>query len=251
MFIFKKIVSAFLLPPGIFVALLLCSSVWLFSRKNVKAALVNFFLGCFLWVLSTSPVADALLRGLEHELAIPQNPKGDVIVLLGGGTYDNVPDLSGEGSPSEEMMGRLLTAVRLYRRLNIPIIVSGGKVYEEREAEAPVVKRFLVDLGVPPGMVIVEEKSRDTMENARNTAAICTKLGYRQPLLVTSAYHMKRAVLSFRKAGSEVVPFPTTFRVISGRRYGLQDYVPVISDLKNSSLAMKEYTGLIFYILAY
>ncbi len=251
MFLFKKITGAFLFPPGVFVALLLCSSGWFFSRKNVKAALVNFFLGCLLWALSTSPVADALLRGLEYQLSIPRDPKGDVIILLCGGIYDNVPDLSGAGSPSEEMTGRLLTAARLYRKLNIPIIVSGGKAYKERGAEAPVVKRVLADLGIPPAMIIVEEKSRDTMENARNTAEICTKRGYHQPLLVTSAYHMRRAVLSFRKAGRDVVPVPADFRSLYGRRYGLQDYFPLMSDLKNSSLAMKEYAGLVFYLLAY
>ncbi|MCL4476400.1 MAG: YdcF family protein [Nitrospirae bacterium] len=251
MFLFKKIAGVFLFPPGIFVTLLLCSSAWLFSRRNAKAASVNLFLGCLLWLFSTSPVADTMLRGLEYESAIPQSPKGDVIILLGGGAYDNVPDLSGAGSPSEEMMGRLITAARLQKRLNIPIIVSGGKVFKEREAEAPIVKRFLVDLGVPAGMIITEEKSRDTMENARNTVEICTRLGYHQPLLVTSAYHMRRAVLSFRKTGWEVVPFPADFRAIPGRRYGWQDYVPVMSDLKNSSLAMKEYAGLIFYRLVY
>ncbi len=251
MFLFKKIAGIFLFPPGIFVALLLCSSVWLFFRRNAKAALVNLFLGCLLWLLSTSPVADTLLRGLEYQLVIPQNPKGNVIILLGGGAYDNVPDLSGRGSPSEETTARLVTAARLQKRLNIPIIVSGGKVFKEREAEAPIVKRFLVDVGVPAAMIITEEKSRDTMENARNTAEICTRLGYHQPLIVTSAYHMRRAALSFRKAGREVVPFPADFRAIPGRRYGWQDYFPLMGDLKNSSLAMKEYVALIFYILMY
>lgn len=251
MFLFKKIASAFLLPPGIFVSLLLCSSLWFCFRKNARAALVNIFLGCLLWLLSTSPVADTILRGLEYETAIPRDPKGDVIILLGGGVYDNVPDLSGTGSPSEEMMGRLVAAARLQRKLGIPIIVSGGRVLKERGAEAPIVKRFLVDLGVPAGMVLTEERSRDTMENAKNTAEVCAKLGYHRPLLVTSAYHMRRAVLSFRKAGSEIVPFPADFRVIPGRQYGWHDCAPTMGDLKNSSIAMKEYAGLIFYRLAY
>ncbi len=251
MFLFKKLAAAFLLPPGIFIALLLCFSGWLFLRKNVKAALVSLFLGCLLWGLSISPVADALLRGLEYDLSIPRNPKGDVIVLLGGGIYDNVPDLSGTGSPSEEMMGRLVTAARLFRKLNIPIIISGGKVYKERGVEAPVVKRFLEDLGIPSAMIITEDKSRDTMENAKNTAEICTQRGYHHALLVTSAYHMRRAVLAFRKAGREVVPLPADFRSLHGRRYGVQDYFPSMGDLKNSSLAMKEYAGLVFTMLAY
>jgi uncharacterized SAM-binding protein YcdF (DUF218 family) len=202
-----------------------------------------------MWAFSISPVADAMLRGLEYSFQIPDNPQGDVIVLLGGGVYDKVPDLSGVGAPTEDMIGRLVTAVRLQKKINIPIIVSGGAVFKGRKAEAPIVKRFLIDLGVPDKKIIIEDKSRDTIENARYTAEICKRLGYKKPILVTSAYHMKRSVMSFKKVNMDVIPFPSNFKTWKSRKYGWEDYLP--RSLGNSSAAINEYMGFLFYKIAY
>lgn len=251
MFIAKKIISPFLMPPGVFVTLLLLSSLWFFRRKSGKAAAVNFFLAFLIWLASISPVSDAMLRGLEADFSLPENPKGDVIILLGGGANDMVPDLSGIGAPSEEMMGRTITAVRLQRRLHVPVLVSGGVVFKDRKAEAPIVKRFLVDLGVPEEMVITEEKSRDTIENARYAVEICNAKKYSKPLLVTSASHMKRAVLSFRNADMEVKPFPSGFKALGKERYGWEDFLPDAGELRNVSIAMREYIGLLYYKIVY
>lgn len=250
MFELKKILTAFLLPPGIFIVLLLFSGLWFLFKKNWKAGIINCLIGIFIWLLSISPVADAMLRGLESDFKIPENPRGDVIILLGGGVYDKVPDLSGVGAPAEEMIARLVTAVRLQKMLNIPIIVSGGVVFEGRKAEAPIVRRFLTDLGVPDKKIIIEDKSRNTIENARYTAEICKRLGYKKPILVTSAYHMRRSIVSFEKIGMKAVPFPANFRTWD-RKYGWESYLPSSFRLRNSYTAMREYMGLLFYKIAY
>ena len=164
MFILKKAVSPFLLPPGIFILLLLLTGIWFLVKKRWTAGVVNLIICGLLWSLSLPPVSDTLLGGLEYSFKIPRNPQGDVIVLLGGGVHDDVPDLSGTGAPQEEMIGRIITAVRLQRKLDLPVIISGGSVYEGRKAEAPIVKRFLMDLGVPAHKIILESKSRDTFK---------------------------------------------------------------------------------------
>jgi uncharacterized SAM-binding protein YcdF (DUF218 family) len=250
MLITKKILTAFLLPPGIFIALLLFSGLWFLFKKNWKAGIINCLIGIFIWLLSISPVADAMLRGLESDFKIPENPRGDVIILPGGGVYDKVPDLSGVGAPKEEMIARLVTAVRLQKMLNIPIIVSGGAVFKGRKAEAPIVRRFLIDLGVPDKKVIIEDKSRDTIENARYTAEICRKVGYKKPILVTSAYHMRRSIVSFEKVGMKAVPFPANFKTWD-RKYGWEDYLPHSVNTVRAALAIKEHAGLLFYKFAY
>jgi uncharacterized SAM-binding protein YcdF (DUF218 family) len=251
MFIVKKIIGPFLVPPGLFVVFLLVSSLWFFRRKNRKASAVNFFLALLVWAVSISPVSDAMLRGLEAQFPLPGNPEGDVIILLGGGVNDVAPDLSGIGAPSEEMMGRIITAVRLQRRLRVPVIVSGGRVFKNKGAEAPVVRRFLVDLGVPEQEIITEERSRDTIENARYTSKICDRQGYSRVLLVTSGSHMKRTLLAFRKAGMEVIPFPSDFKSLGNKRYGWEDVLPDPGELKKVSTAMREYIGLLYYRFAY
>ena len=249
MFGLKKILTHFLLPPGIFIVLLVLAFIWFLYKKNYKGATINFTIAALMWFFSIAPVSGFLVRGLEADLKVPENPSGDVIVLLGGGVYDNVPDMSGVGAPSEEMAARLITAVRLQKRLGVPVIISGGNVFKGRKAEAPIVKRFLVDLGVPESRVIAEEKSRDTIENAKNTKRICDKLKFKKAILVTSAFHMKRSVMSFEKVGIEVVPFPANFRTWANMKYIWADYLP--GGFGGMSIAIHEYLGLLFYKFAY
>jgi len=251
MFILKKILTPFLLPPGIFVIFLIFSGGWFLFKKNWKPGITTILVGCVMWLLSISPVSDAMLRGLESEFDIPKNPQGDVIILLGAGVYDQALDLSGVGAPSETMFVRIVTAVRLQKKLNIPIIVSGGKIFEHRTAEAPIVRRFLVDLGVPASEVIMEDKSRDTYENAKFVREICGTRGYKNPILVTSAYHMKRSIMSFEKVRLKITPFPADFRTWENKQYGWKDYLPLYANFRNVSVALKQYLGLVFYEFAY
>jgi uncharacterized SAM-binding protein YcdF (DUF218 family) len=248
MFILKNALAPFLLPPGIFILLLIVSGVWLLFNKR-KTGIVNIIIGCFIWVFSISPVHNTLYRGLESSFYVPRTIEGDVIVLLGGGVYDNVADLTGIGAPSEEMFGRIVTAVRLQKRLNVPIIVSSGKVFEHTSAGAPIVKRFLFDLGVPGDDIIVEDRSRDTFENATYTREICLSLGFKNPIVVTSASHLKRSVMIFEKVGLEVLPVPALFRSWRERQYGWDDYLP--GTLRHAENAIHEYLGLAFYRYAY
>jgi uncharacterized SAM-binding protein YcdF (DUF218 family) len=249
MFILKKILTSFLLPPGIFVVVLIIAGVWFLSQRNNRAGILNVVIGLGMWFLCLGPVGNTLIRGLESGFEIPTNPAGDVILLLGGGVYDKTQDLTGMGAPSSSALSRIVTTVRLQKMLNIPVIVSGGKVYGFRAAEAPVLKRFLTDLGVPGHMVIVEDKSRDTIENARYAREICEQRGFVRPILVSSAYHLKRSVLSFTKAGLAVLPFPAGFKSWENRRYGLTDYLP--NGLGLTRLALKEYLGLLVYDVVY
>lgn len=249
MFILKKILTPFLMPPGIFIVLLICSGVWFSLRKQWKAGFLNCLIGIFMWALSLSPISDIMFRGLESDFKIPKNLHGDVIILLGGGVSDKAPDLTGVGTPSGEMLERTVTAVRIQKRLNVPIIVTGGVVFKGRAAEAPIVKRFLVDLGVPSERVIIEDKARDTIENAKYSKEICERNGYKNPILVTAAYHMKRAVLSFKKVDMDVLPFPVGFKTWDNKRYGWESYLP--GGFGDTNSAIHEYLGLLFYKIVY
>lgn len=249
MFMLKKFLTPFLLPLGLFILLLFVSGAWLVSRKEVKAGLLNIAIGAALWAFSILPVSDALMRGLDSDLRLPAKPEGDVIILLGGGMYSDVTDFSGVGAPSEDMLGRIVTAVRLQKKLSIPVIISTGKVYPWAHSEAPIAQRFLIDLGVPATRILLEEKSRDTMENARFSKELCEKMGFTKPILVTSSFHMKRAVMSFGKVGFRVTPYPSYLDKAKERKYVWLDYLPV--DVKNSFTALREYLGLAFYKIAY
>ncbi len=251
MFIIKKTISPFLVPPGIFIITILSSGLWLLLKKKTKEGILNIIIGCLMWLFSIQPVSDFLLAGLESELQIPQNPKGDVIILLNHRIYNESPDLSGTGYPSGDMLDRMFTASRLQKRLNIPVIVSG--VYHSdlshNQSWPQIVERILGEFGVNPDKIIIENKSRDTYENARNSGLICLKLDFKNPILVTSAYHMKRSVMSFERFGVSVLPVPTGFKTWKHKNYNWNDYLP--ENFEIARIAIHEYLGLIFYKLVY
>ena len=249
MFVLKKIVSAFLLPPGIFVLLLALAGAVLLVRKKIAGGIFNLAVAALIWALSTTPVADSIMSPLEKPYAQIKIPMGDVIVLLGGGVAQGVPDFSGKGAPSADMLFRIVTAVRLQQRLDVPIIVSGGNVYRNIDSEAGIARRLLTDLGVADGKIIMEERSRDTLGNAGYTKSICQKRGYKQPILLTSAYHLPRAVDLFKRSGLEVTAFPAGFKTATERRYGWQDFLPSTGSLDITSDALHEYLGQIYYKL--
>ncbi len=250
MFAAKKILTSLILPPGLFVVLTLLAGLWMIRRRS-KFGWLNLALAALIYLLSICPVADGLTGPLEKAYQIPLKISGDVIVVLGGGVYSGVNDLSGRGFPAEASLSRLLTALRLHRVTAAPIIFSGGRAFAGQDAEATVAKRILMDLGMPADRIITEDQSRDTMDNARFVKEICTEGKWRQPILVTSAWHMERSLRAFKKAGLEVTPFPADFRVAPQPVYGWTGFLPGASSLARSTFALKEYLGILFYQLSF
>ncbi len=142
-----------------------------------------------------------------------------------------------------------MTAVRLASRLKVPVIVSGGRVPGTRVVEAEVARRYMLDLGVPAAAIIAESSSRDTYENARNVREICSHLGFTRPILVTSSYHLKRALWSFEKAGLTCVPFANGLVSIRARDYPWENYLPGSFDA--AAFYLREYIGMVYYRLIY
>jgi uncharacterized SAM-binding protein YcdF (DUF218 family) len=251
MFFLKKLVTPFILPPGIFILALLFSGGLLIFFKRRKIGIFNLLLGLLLWIFCSAPFSNYLLGCLESEFDISPNVTGDSIILLGGGIIDKVPDFSGYGTPTDRMLARIVAAVRIQKKLNIPIIVSGGKVYKNTSSEAEIAKRFLVDLGVEEGRIVIEENARDTYENAKYSKEICMRNNYKKPILITSAFHMKRAVLSFNTVGLDVIPYPAGFKSKNREDFRWHSTLPRSVSLAATSDALREYFGILFYKLTY
>lgn len=247
LYVIKKLFTFWFLPPGIFILVLFV--VWflqlLKKKKKNRIIHLNLLLAFIIYFFSTEPVANFLLSGLE-ERSRADISKGDVIILLGGGHVADVPDFKGKGIPAEDMMTRAVGAFRLHKKSGMPVIVSAGRGFDCREAEALVIKEFLIDMGIDENKIIVEDKSKDTRENALLTKQICDKKGFKNPVLITSAYHMKRSLLSFKKAGFNVIPFSVDYKV-DKICYDWTTFMPVMSNLHKSYKALKEYFGLVFY----
>src|SRR6476646_9319910 len=130
------------------------------------------------------------------------------------------------------------------------IIVTGGKLPRDRASgtDTDFAAEFLKAGGVPPDSIIIERRSRNTHENAINTAAIWRERHFRSGLLVTSATHMPRAIASFRKAGLDVAPWPAD--LLGGYPpTSVFDFLPDANALETTTTAIKEWLGLAVYRL--
>jgi uncharacterized SAM-binding protein YcdF (DUF218 family) len=103
---------------------------------------------------------------------------------------------------------RVTTAINLYRAGHASrLVFSSGFVYTMREAE--VMKAVAVANGVPAGAIILEESAANTYENVAFTKRILDAHGWRRILLVSSPYHMRRAMATWRKIAPEIAVTPT------------------------------------------
>ena len=119
----------------------------------------------------------------------------DAIVLLG-------VELDAQDRPTQELHERVKAAARAYAQGAASIIIaSGGRLPGHQVAEATAMARLLCEAGVPKEAVVLEDQSRNTMENMRFSAQQLGGAKGRRVLVVTSDYHLRRAVLTARRAG--------------------------------------------------
>ena len=246
LYLLKIVYATFLLPPGCF---LVCFAGlgWCLWRKKERPAAGGLLLLTFLLYIASTPVlSETLVRSLEARYEpTAQMAQGDVLVVLGGGATLDTPNVQGEGHLAGHAANRLLTAYQLYRLEPRPIIFSGGQVFAGTGCEAAVAKHILQSLGVPERDILVEGRSRNTTENALFVQQILQEKGFRQPVLVTSAFHMDRSVKQFAKIGVSTHPYPAGYMVNRQSIFEPRKLVPSADSLADTSLALKEYIALL------
>lgn len=240
----KFLYSTFLFPPGSIIIALLVLCYYLY-RKQAGGAKILILLTVLFYVTTIPLVGDQLIGSLEEKYQPPRDVHGDVIIMLGGGATLDTPNVYGLGHLSGFAANRLLTCAQLYHKLNLPILISGGKVLETTGSEADISKVILMGLGVPEDKIIVENQSLNTTENAKFSKVILVKYGFTQPILVTSAFHMERSVLQFAKVDLPVVPYPTDYQTNLQKKFQPHQLWPAASALQDVSLALKEYVGIL------
>lgn len=239
-----KFAYAWVLPPGIFVVLILATGVLGLFRgwKGVKWV---FLTAVLIWALSLRAVAGLLCQPLEEAVPMPTSEEiesCDALVMTGAGLVTGVPDVEGEGQPGPLMAKGMLVAHRLQTRTGLPLIVSGGATGEGRASEADIALRILEQMGIPKDKLIPEKQSRNTAENARYTKEVLEGLGLKRPLVISPAMHAPRVRALFAREGVDAVLFPS-HHVVSGEREfsPLRDLAPRMESLGESAYALREY----------
>jgi uncharacterized SAM-binding protein YcdF (DUF218 family) len=252
-FIALKALAYFASPMGVFVAGLVAGGALALLRMPRLGRLVFGLAVAQLIVFSSSMVSDALLLPLENEARAEAAAAPaccyDAIVVLGGSIAPAIPPVR----PDPELFDssdRVWHAARLFHRGVAPrIIVSGGSYQVEAgkapatQTEAVAMRQFLLALGVPEDRIVMEGKSLNTIGNMRETRAL---VGTARVALVTSAFHMPRALRLARKAGLEVAAFPTDWQVLPTSGPWWESLLPSVGGLAASGVAIKEYLAWAF-----
>jgi uncharacterized SAM-binding protein YcdF (DUF218 family) len=235
-FVWKQLLKNLVLPPTGPLLLAILGLVLLGLRRVRPVAVLLCALGlAALWVLATPIAADSLVRLAERYPALDASQVGDAqaIVILAGGVRVDAPEY-GTSAPGATSLERLVYGARLARQTQLPVLISGSHF------EAASMSDFLhQDLGVSARWV--ENRSRDTHQNAQFSAAILARSGIHKVVLVTSAAHMARSVVEFNQAGIDTVPAPAA--MWTQRESGVLAYIPNADALVRSQRALYEGLG--------
>lgn len=251
-FVLSKILGFFVQPLNLAILLLLVALAAALLRWR-RLELAGLGLSALVLILSTWTTLGALLlHPLEDRFQRPDPAPGQVagIVVLGGGLEGGI-NLARGGYELNSGGDRLVeAAVLAHRYPDARVVVSGGNgsLVLAGEGDADSAPRLLVALGVAPERLVLENRSRNTYENAVFTREMVQPKPGETWLLVTSAFHMPRAVGIFRKAGFAVVPWPTDYRTTGEEGVGLFGD-NTLDALGGTALAVREWIGLAAYRL--
>jgi uncharacterized SAM-binding protein YcdF (DUF218 family) len=248
-----KVLTQLAMPLGIGGVLILFGIVASALRRRGLGAGLSLTGLLWIWLWATPVFSDWVrwsLEGRYRPISVESLPRGDAILVLGGGVKGvQAPRLYPDLSAAAD---RVWHGARLFHARKASVVVlSGGRLpWEEGQGpEADAMLQFLIDLGVPKDKVILERRSRNTYENAREVRRLLAAGGRTKVLLVTSALHMRRAEATFEGVGLDVVPVATDYEVETEARLTLLDLLPDAAALEGSSRALKEYLGLWVYRL--
>lgn len=234
MYLFK-IAQQLLLPSSLILMLLIGVLVFLIKRWSKKTIQILLIAGIsFYYLFSITIVSDLLITPLINQyypLIIEPETSIRKIVVLTGSIFDRANE-----------------AIRLYFQINdhdakVEIIISGTSAIDPNDFNQAIkLKQFFTTSGVPEQNIILETDSKNTFESAQNVEKM---IGQEPFFLVTSDYHMRRAMLAF--ARTETNPIPAAAGLGSKNDYDIFDFFPSPGNLEKSNQAFHEYLGLFYY----
>ncbi|GAA4210232.1 YdcF family protein [Pedobacter jeongneungensis] len=239
-FILSKILL-FLIKPILWVGVLLILALAVKSPKRKKQFLILSLIVFFFF--SNGFIAGKIIN--SYEAGYPKNQQYDVGIVLGG--------FSGLNKRNNEIAfnwtsDRLFQAIALYKKGQIKqILLSSGSanLIDKEVKEANLALKYLKLIGIPDSAILIENQSRNTIENARYSLALIAKKNPKAKILViTSAWHIPRAKIIFDKqAKHKIEYYPTNFS--RGTEFELGDFIiPNTSALGTWEMLFKEWIGL-------
>jgi uncharacterized SAM-binding protein YcdF (DUF218 family) len=230
--------------------------IWLIARPSSRGPRIALLAVVLAYgAMATYPVPHAIAEWLRRDFRPLQRadvpPGPSIVVLLGSGTFteydwDNrsVTVLDPEG------LSRTVEAARVFRVVDPQLIVCSGGVVAPNREDSPIstaMKETLMKLGVPASRILTRDGSGDTHEEAQMVAKLVPELHVDHVVVVTSGFHMPRALSAFRAAGIEAIPAPANDR--SPAFPWLTRFLPGTRGMQEASAVGHELLGLLYYKL--
>jgi uncharacterized SAM-binding protein YcdF (DUF218 family) len=246
----SKIFWWFLAPGNAMVLLVLVALLLLAMRRRRAGLLVLGAVGAFGLALLFLPLRGWVLEPLEDRFPPAAAPAHvDGIIVLGGAI--NAELSAKRGLPVvTRSVDRLIAAADLARRYpDAKLVFTGGSsaLLDTEPREADIAREVFAEMGLAPDRVIYERDSRNTWENALFSQKLVDPKPGEVWLLVTSAYHMPRAMGIFRKIGWQAVPYPVDYSVPPAGQ--LEPSLEVLDELEGVHWGLREWVGLVAYYL--
>lgn len=246
-YVLTKILPLFVYPLGMSILFcILALFLLIFGRKFLAGTLIMFSV-LIMWFASTSVCANYLMDTLEKDyppVALEKAPKADAILILGGMTRgiasgNDISDLS-------DSADRLFHGAMLYKEKAAPVVIVSGGVKVSGKTEAELMADILEKWGVPAEDILLESRSWNTYQNGEYSKKLMQKHKIKKVLLVTSAYHMKRAKAVFEAQGVMVIPMATDYQVVQ-KEVVIGDVFPDVESLDQTTGAIREYIAWLYY----
>lgn len=237
--------TALLIPPVNLLPLTVAGLVLARRWPRLGRSLAGFGLaGMVAFSLPATPAL--LIHGLEHGLAAPAGapPPGAVVILSASQSRGAPGGIIAGIDAGPLTLERLRAGARLARERGLPVLVTGGVPKAGRPSLGAVMARVLErDFATAPKWV--ESRSRDTWQNAEFSAAMLRRAGVTSVYLVSSGWHLRRALIAFRHFGIAATPAPV--RLEPWPEHWAGEFVPTAGAWQRSYWAMHEWIGCLVY----
>ncbi len=248
-FVFSKILGL-VANPFIFLAILVIAAGLLLAAGLIRTGrIIAVAAACFVVLVGVLPTYFLLLSPLENRFPRTGWPVHvDGILVLGGGTEDGII-ASRAVPPTNSSEPRLVAAFELARRYpNARVIFSGGsaQLSARTESEASDATYIFSQLGLDPSRVALENLSRNTSENISFSKLLAKPKPAEIWMLVTSAYHMPRAMEAAEAVKWRVIPWPSDYLTGKDARWNL---FQIAGNFSKMNFALHEWSGLVVYRL--
>jgi uncharacterized SAM-binding protein YcdF (DUF218 family) len=224
-FVLKKLVSVFIMPLSIGLILFFIGLILLYQNKQKYSKI--FLTISFLWIIifSHTTFSNLLIKPLENKYStlqtIPNNIK--YILILGG-----------------DKQNRSWEAIRLYNLISNAKIITSGFKGNQKDSEANLTAKLLINSGIPQKDIIIHHQPKDTKDEAIQMKKL---VGKEKFILVTSSFHMPRAMAIFEGEGLNPIASSTNF--LQNHKNDILS-IPNSGDLQKSTIAWHEYIGIIW-----